>query len=297
MAAMATGALLSACGGAPAPESAEGAQVGGTQGQGAVAADADAAADAGADAAADGTGRSGDRESPGKSAEHHHDADRGNGGKRAGGSGDIAPVDLPADWAATISTETLPASSGTQYLVMNYLYGDQQTSTSMAGADIAGQEFFGGQQVECDGTATVAGSSARCLLTEGSQEIPIEARLVPVAFGHSALLLSADEDGLTDLSIPQDAPLALWSVQRTDPADVTPADVEGAAFNAVLMADHPDGDVPPELIIDCTVLAGGAHATCEVTGTPDEGGDGAWYATAQPGYGPEVAYLFSQLPA
>lgn len=297
MAVMAAGALVSACGGAPAPDAVEGAQAGGAQGQGAVAADAGAAADAGTDAVAEGAARDGDRDSQGKSAEHRHDADRGNGGHRADGSGEAAPVDLPADWEGTISTQALPVSGGTQYLLMNYLYGAQQTSTSLTGDEVAGQEFFAGQQVECEGVASLAGSSASCLLTDGSQELPLEARLVPTAFGHSALLLSVDEDGLTDLSIPQDAPLAFWGTEVAELEDVTAADVEGAAFSAVLMADRPDGDVPPEITIDCTMLDGGAHATCEVAGTPDGGGDGTWYATAQPGYRPGVSYVFSQLPA
>lgn len=297
MAVMATGALLSACGGAPAPDGAEGAQDRGAQGQGAVAADAGAAAGAGADAAAEETGQAGDQGSQGESAEHRHDADRGNGGQRADGSGDPAPVDRPADWAGTISAQTLPASGGTQYLLMNYLYGDQQTSTSLTGDEVAGQEFFAGKQVECEGVASLAGASASCLLADGSQEIPLEARLVPTAFGHSALLLSADEDGLTDLSIPHGTPVAFWGAEVAELGDVTAEDVESAAFNAVLMADRPDGDVPPEITIDCTVLDGGAHATCEVAGTSDGGGDGTWYATAQPGYHPGVSYLFSQLPA
>lgn len=294
---IAAGALLSACGGAPAPDGAEGAQDRGAQGQGAVAADAGAAAGAGIGAAAEGTGRAGDRDSQGKSAEHRHDADRGHGGQRADGSGDGAPVDLPASWAGTVSAETVPASSGTQYFVMNYLYGEDQAITSMTGEDVAGQEFFAGEQVECEGTASLAGSSASCLLTQGSQELPIEARLVPVAFGHSALLLSADTDGLTDLSIPEGTPVGFWGTEVAELEDVTAEDVEVAAFSAVLMAERPDGDVPPEITIDCTLLDGGAHATCEVAGTTDGGGDGTWYATAQPGYRPGVSYLFSQLPA
>lgn len=356
MVVMATGALLSACGGAPAPDSAEGARAGGVEGQGAVVADAGSgsgtgagdaaavvdksadrhvgksvdkaagkAADGGADkAAADETGGAGDHSSQGRSAEHRHDEGRGDGGHGRGGddqgdnqggdqghdqggdnqgggdqgdgSDSGTPVDLPAGWAGTVSTETVPASSGTQYFVMNYLYGEDRAVTSMTGEEVAGQEFFGGVQVECEGVASLAGSSASCLLTEGSQEIPIEARLVPVAFGRSALLLSADEDGLTDLSIPENTPLGLWSADVASLADVTAADVEGAAFNAVLMADHPDGDVPPEISIDCAVLDGGMHATCEVTGTPDGGGDGTWYATSQPGFRSDVTYVFSQLP-
>ncbi|WP_193116930.1 hypothetical protein [Brachybacterium tyrofermentans] len=366
MAVMATGALLSACGGAPAPDSAEGARAGGAEGQGAVVADAGSgagtgaddaaavvdksadkhvgksvdkaagtAADGGADkSAADETGGAGDHSSQGRSAEHRHDEGRGDGGHGRGGdeqggddqgdnqggddqggdqgggdqgdnqggddqgdgSDSGTPVDLPADWAGTISTETVPASNGTQYFVMNYLYGEDRAVTSMTGEEVAGQEFFGGTDVECEGIASLAGSSASCLLTEGSQELPIEARLVPVAFGHSALLLSADADGLTELSIPEGTPLGLWGAGVAELENVTAADVEDAAFNAVLMAEHPDGDVPPEIPIDCTVLDTGAHATCEVAGTTDGGGDGTWYATAQSGFGSDVTYLFSQFP-
>ena len=58
-----------------------------------------------------------------------------------------------------------------------------------------------------------------------------------------------------------------------------------------------DGELPEELTVDCEVADGGEHGQCELTGTPDGGGDGSWYATAQHGYdGDRAAYLFTQLP-
>lgn len=269
MATFATGALLAACGGTAIPTGAEGEPAGDVANQGGV--DGVVAADV------NGNGKGGGEDGP----------------------GDEGPVALPDAWAGTISAETLPATDGTQYLVMQYLFGDLQDATGMAGEEIEGMEFFGGQQVECDGVASLAGSSASCLLVDdsgGAGEIPVEVAMVPAAFGSPALLISADANGLTDLAIPRETALGLWSVGSTPVQDVTAGQIGEAAVNAVMMADSPDGELPPELAADCVVLDGGMHASCEVTGTPGAGGDGTWYATAQPGYA-GTTYLFSKLPA
>lgn len=211
--------------------------------------------------------------------------------------GDPSPttpaVALPASWTGTYSTEAV-ADGG--YLVMQNLYGDDAGIDSIEGSRIQGMEFFGSMGATCEGTATLAGDTADCIVTDdgrGSGPTTAVVHLVPTAFDSSALLI---EVGVTDGLGVADAPQGIGSLSVEDPARMTEADADGAVLDAVMMAEAPDGDVPEELDAQCELLDGGQHALCEVTGTPDGCGDGTWYGTVQTGYSWPVV-LFTQLPA
>lgn len=230
------------------------------------------------------------------------DAEGGEGADEAG-----PPVpQLPDAWDATLSVESLPASDGTRYLVLQHLYGELAESDSMGPEALLRTEFLASQSAECEGTATLAGESAHCMLQadvyggSSGPKVPAEVRLVPAASGASALLIGVDEEGPEPLVLADRTPLGLRTIDGTTPEEVTPAQLEGAVIDAVALAAQPDGPLSEALRVRCEVLEEGRHAVCEVTGT-DGGGGGLWYATVQPGLvripGDGTTYLFSQLPA
>jgi hypothetical protein len=220
-------------------------------------------------------------------------------------AGDESPRP-PEDWAGTISVETLPASTGTAYLVLEHLRGEQREASEMTPEDLLRTEFLASQSAECEGAATLAGDSASCLLQadvyagSSGPKAPAQVRLVPTAFGTSALLISVDEDGLTDLALADDAELGMARVVGKAPDEVVTAELEVAAIDAVALAAAADGPLPEGMRARCTVLDEGRHALCEVSGT-EGGGDGLWYATVQPCLeripGSDSGYLFTRRPA
>ncbi|MGP9536453.1 hypothetical protein ACT3SP_00475 [Brachybacterium sp. AOP43-C2-M15] len=217
------------------------------------------------------------------------------------GAGDPEAV-VPESWSGTYSAESLPERDGMRYVVLQNLYGDQRGATEMTAEELLGTEFLASSGASCEGVASIDGSVAECLLaSEGSGvgELAAQVHLVPAAFGSTSLLIEVDADGDFPLGVAE-APQGIGSPGVSDLGDVTLDLVEGAAITAVMMADAPDGDVPAGLEADCELLDGGEHAVCEITGTPDEGGDGTWYGTAQPGYGGAKrgqVYVFTQMPA
>lgn len=213
--------------------------------------------------------------------------------RQGGDSSEDSAVALPASWDGTYSAESLPDGSG--YLVIQNLYGEQRGATVMEASEVEGIEFFGGTGTSCEGTATLAGDTVDCIMPEDGQgdgATTAVVHLVPSAFGATSLFI---EVGVTDgLDIAQ-APQGIGALAAEEPGAITREDAEGAVLTAVMMADSPEGPLPEGLEVRCDLLDGGVHMLCDVTGTPDGGGDGSWYGTVQPGYRWDVV-LATQLP-
>lgn len=283
MATLAAGALLVGCGGAVAPS--------GPGGEAGAAAAPAVAPVAGSGAAADGGAEATDRGTAHTGAAGADDA-----------STDTTRPEVPDAWAGTYSAETLPDSEGMRYVVLQNLYGDLRGATEMTSQELLQTEFLATSGAACEGTAALDGSTARCSLAEdgsGAGELEAQVRLVPAAFGATSLLIEVDADGDFPLGA-SDAAQGIGALGVADPAEITVEDLEGAALTAVMMAEAPDGELPAGLETDCELLDDGAHAVCEVTGTPQGGGDGTWYGTVQPGHGGAergLVSVFTQLPA
>lgn len=262
----------------------------------------------------DGNGNGGVGQGKGKGSGHGGGNGKGKGGDHGQnpgedpGDGTPGEVELPAGWAGTISAETLEPSNGISYLYVSHLYGDLHGVQELDLAVNHGSMFLAEQGAECEGVATIAGDSATCMVVPDAfadpyeqERIPAEVRLVPTAFGGSALLISVNADGRTDLAISAGVEIAQGKVDPYLGEDPTAEDMERAVISGVSYAAHPDGDLPAEIAASCTMLDGGAHAICELTGTEDGGGDGTWYATAQPGLQRNPYdgkhYIFSKLPS
>jgi len=124
-----------------------------------------------------------------------------------------------------------------------------------------------------------------------------QVRMVETGFGSAALLFGVSGEGQAGLEVAPGAEFGFQSIGDQDIASVTAEDLEQAALSGVLMGYRMDGDLPAGIDVSCEVSDGGEHGQCEVTGTPDRGGDGTWYATAQHGYdGDRDAYLLTRLP-
>lgn len=306
---LAAGALLAGCGTA-APEAADAADrepapaaaaaddsAAGAQDDASVDAPADDAVAAPAeDAAGNAAGavKNGDDQGDDQSGDDQGSDDQGEDEQDGDSSPTTPAVELPASWAGTYSAEALAAGDG--YLVMQNLYGVDRGADSIDGSRLETMEFFGGMSASCEGTVTLAGDTAECALPDdgqGSGPTTAVVHLVPTAFDSTALLIEVGVEGGLGVA---DAPQGIGSMGIDDPSQITEADAEGAAINAVMMADSPEGPLPEELDAQCDLLDSGQHALCEVTGTPEGGGDGTWYGTLQTGYSWPI-YLFTQLPA
>ncbi|ATG53502.1 hypothetical protein CFK41_00965 [Brachybacterium ginsengisoli] len=222
----------------------------------------------------------------------------GNGHGNGSGGGDSSDVVIPEGWAGTVSQERFAPEDPAAYLALGNLNGSQAV-TEMSAEGIAGSEFFGGSDARCEGDAVLGGTSATCTFTDtdsGEQRFA-DVHMVGAGFGSTALLYAVSSTEGVDASVVSDAPFALQTLGQTEPANATAADLEEAVISGVMMGYSEDGELPAELDATCEVTDGGEHALCEVTGTPDGGGDGTWYATAQRGYsGDTDAYVFTRLP-
>lgn len=315
MTTLAAGALLAGCGGAAAPSS-PGGEAGGAAAPAVVPVSGDGAAvdegtgDGGANGAgADGAaadGRAGDGGADGAGADGREGAeaaDRGAAGAEGtdGATAGTTRPEVPDAWAGTYSAETLPDSEGMRYVVLQNLYGELRGATEMTSQELLRTEFLATSGASCEGIAALDGATARCDLAEdgsGAGELEAEVHLVPAAFGATSLLIEVDADGDFPLDVAE-GPQGIGALGVTDPEEITVEDAEAAALTAVMMADAPDGELPDGLDADCELLDEGAHAVCEVTGTPQGGGDGTWYGTVQPGYGGAergLVHVFTQLP-
>lgn len=206
---------------------------------------------------------------------------------------------IPDEWAGTVSTERFAAEADGSYLAMMNLHGDSAVA-SMSADDIAGTEFLAGAEAQCEGEAVLDGAAASCTFTamdgSGDQQFA-QVRLVPTGFGNTALLFGVTDEPGADLAVAPGAAQGLQTLEGGDVSAVTDEELAGAATSGVLLGHRNDGELPAHLSVTCEVADGGEHGLCEVTGTPDGGGDGTWYASAQRGYdGDRAAYLFTQLP-
>lgn len=220
---------------------------------------------------------------------------------RATGGEDSAPAEgaLPQDWSGTVSTQRFAPEDASAYLAMLTLHGSQPV-TAMSAEGIEGTEFLAGTGATCEGTAELDGSAATCTFAamDGSDTTQTaQVRMVSTGFDGTALLFGVSGQGAPDLPVAPGAEHALQVTAENDLSQVTDEDLAEDVTSAVMMGHSHDGELPADLTAECEVADGGEHGTCEVTGTPDEGGDGTWYATAQSGFdGDRAAYLFTRLP-
>lgn len=226
------------------------------------------------------------------------------GGAAGGGASDggatgpsAAPGGATGSWAGTVSTERFSPSADGSYLTMENLHGEW-AAHEMTAAQLEQTEFLGSFGATCEGTAVLDGSAAECTFTgEDGAEHRVQVRLVPTAWDNTALLYGVDAAEGDLLEVAPGAELGFQPAFTEDVGAVTDQDLSDIALSAVMLQWASDGELPHGLDIDCTVSDAGEHGTCEVTGTPDGGGDGTWYATAQRGYpGHTAAYVFTRLP-
>ena len=206
---------------------------------------------------------------------------------------------LPGEWSGTVSTQRFAPEDASSYLAMLTLHGERPT-TSMSAEEIEGTEFLAGADAACEGTAELDGSGATCTFaamdgSKGPQTAQV--RMVSTGFDGTALLFGVSGQGAPELPVAPGAEHALQATSADDLSQVTGEDLAEDVTSAVMMGHSHDGELPADLTAECEVTDGGEHGMCEVTGTPDEGGDGTWYATAQSGFdGDRAAYLFTRLP-
>ncbi|HEX7352610.1 hypothetical protein [Brachybacterium sp.] len=229
----------------------------------------------------------------------HGNQDRDRDEQDQNGDDSTPRVTTPKIWAGTVSTERFAPGDATAYLAMVHLHGDAAVD-SMSADRIEGTEFLAGLDARCEGEAVLGGSASSCTFVDADSTdgtMSAQVRLVSTGFGNTALLFGAGGEGGADLAAAPDAALGLQSIGGLDIAAVTPEDLEDAALSGVMMGRSMDGELPTDLDIGCEVADGGEHGLCQVTGTPDGGGDGTWIATAQHAYhGDRDAYLFTRLP-
>ena len=234
----------------------------------------------------------------GKAGEDHGKA--GDGDDQGGGDETAPPTaELPDSWAGTVSTERFAPGDATAYLAMVAMHGDR-AATSMTAEQIENTEFLGGMDAQCEGDVDLDGAFSSCTFVDpygDGETMFAQVRLVPMGFGNTGLLFGVSGEAATDLAVAPGVALGLQSVEQDDLSAVTAESLEGAAIGGVMIGYRIDGDVPAGISATCEVTEGGEHGVCEVTGTPDGGGDGTWYATAQRGYsGDTDAYVFTMLP-
>lgn len=206
---------------------------------------------------------------------------------------------LPEDWSGTVSTQRFAPEDASAYLAMLTLHGSRST-TSMSAEDIESSEFLAGSGAACEGTAELDGSAASCTFAamDGSDTTQTaQVRMVSTGFDGTALLFGVSSQGAPDLPVAPGAEHALQVIAANDLSQVTGEDLAEDVTSAVMMGHSHDGELPAGMTAECEVADDGEHGTCVVTGTPDGGGDGTWYATAQSGFdGDRAAYLFTRLP-
>ena len=214
--------------------------------------------------------------------------------------GTTAPgAEALGSWGGTVSTERFAPDSDRSYLAMMHLHGGPR-ATEMSAEDIAGTEFLGGADARCEGEVVLDGAAATCTFDAmdgaGGEQFA-QVRLVPTAFGGTALLFGVTDEAGAELDVAAGAAQGLQTIDGEDVSAVTEQELADAALSAVMMGSGGDGEPPTDLSVTCEVLDGGEHGMCEVAGTPDGDGDGSWYASAQRGFdGDRAAYLFTQLP-
>lgn len=224
------------------------------------------------------------------------DRDKGSDGQGQDGDDATSGASLPESWAGTVSTERFAPGDTSAYLAMVHLHGDASVD-SMSADQIENTEFLGSFGAQCEGEAVLGGTASSCTFVDAGESMSAQVRMVETGFGNTALMFGVSGEGESDLAVAPEAEYGLQSIGDQDIAEVTAEDLEGAALSAVMMGYRMDGDLPEGLEVSCEVSDGGEHGVCEVTGTPDGGGDGTWYATAQRGYdGDRDAYLFTRLP-
>lgn len=207
--------------------------------------------------------------------------------------------EIPGQWDGTVSTERFAAEADGSYLAMMTLH-DEAAVTTMSAEDIAATEFLAGADAQCEGEAVIDGAAASCTFAamdgSGDQQFA-QVRLVPTGFGNTALLFGVTDEPGAALPVAPGAAQGLQTLEGGDVSEVTDEELAGAATSGILLGYRNDGELPADLSVTCEVSDGGEHGLCEVTGTPDGGGDGTWYASAQRGFdGDRAAYLFTQLP-
>lgn len=291
---LALGAVAALAAGCSAGPSADDTAPSGSQGVSGARSDAQGAGPA------DGQGNStvqGTGQGHGNGNGNGHGNGNGTGHGHGDGGGDSSDVVLPESWAGTVSQERFAPEDPTAYLALENLHGAPAVDT-MSGEQIAGGEFFAGADARCEGEAVLGGAAATCAFTdaESGEQRFADVHMVDAGFGRTALLYAVSGTEGVEASVAP-APFALQTLWQVTPGDATAADLEEAVTSGVMMGHSHDGELPADLDATCEVTDGGEHALCEVTGTPDGGGDGTWYATAQRGYsGDTDAYVFTMLP-
>ena len=205
--------------------------------------------------------------------------------------------EVPQEWAGTVSAETLPDQGGTSYIALNH-FNTEEGVTALTAEEIEGVEFAVSYSPECEGTAEIDGAAATCtLVNDEGETVHALVHLVPTGFGNTALMFGVNDQAMPEYTVAPGAEVGIQSLAEGSHSDVTAETMAEAATGAVMMGDRNDGDLPESLEVTCEVSDEGQHGLCEVTGTPDGGGDGTWYATAQNGFDGDVpAYLFTRLP-
>ncbi|WP_299303171.1 hypothetical protein [uncultured Brachybacterium sp.] len=248
-------------------------------------------------AAAGGAGKTVVQEAPDQERSDVHDAAAP---AAEDAEGAAAPdSEIPGQWDGTVSTERFAAEADGSYLAMMTLHGEAAVTT-MSAEDIAVTEFLAGADAQCEGEAVLDGAAASCTFVamdgSGDQQLA-QVRLVPTGFGNTALLFGVTDEPGAALPVAPGAAQGLQTLGGGDVSVVTDEELAGAATSGILLGYRNDGELPADLSVTCEVSDGGEHGLCEVTGTPDGGGDGTWYASAQRGFdGDRAAYLFTQLP-
>lgn len=215
------------------------------------------------------------------------------------GGASSASAEAPGEWDGTVSTERFAPEVEGSYLAMMTLHGDPAIA-EVSAEDIESSEFLAGADAQCESGAALDGDAASCTLTamdgSGDQQFA-QVRLVRAGFGNTALLFGVAGEAGASLAVAPGAAQGLQSLEGEDVSAVTDEELADAATSAVMRGFAHDGELPAELSVTCEVGDGGERGLCEVAGTPDGGGDGTWYASAQHGYdGDRAAYLFTQLP-
>lgn len=245
-------------------------------------------------------GATAEQEAPDQGRSDVHDAAAPAAEGAESAEGIAAPgAEIPGQWDGTVSTERFAAEADGSYLAMMNLHGDSAVTT-MSAEDIADTEFLAGADAQCEGEAVLDSAAASCTFTamdgSGDQQFA-QVRLVPTGFGNAALLFGVTDEAGAALPVVPGAAQGLQTLEGGDVSAVTDEELTGAATSGVLLGYRNDGELPADLSVTCEVTDGGEHGLCEVTGTPDGGGDGTWYASAQRGFdGDRAAYLFTQLP-
>lgn len=221
-------------------------------------------------------------------------------------SSEDTEVSLPSSWEGTIlaepGTSRTSESDGASYYEAVI---DREGRTSLTAEQVAQSEFIAGFDdgdqtyvPDCNSSADTEGAMVLCRLTgeDDSVVVTVQVALAPSAFGKTVVIHHVDGQGPGDFTVPTGTEIVAAASEEDDRASVTEGSAQETVIEAVMLAEHPDGDIPAEVEATCQVLDSGDHLVCDVTGTTDGGGDGTWYGTAQPGDDTEPYYMFGLLP-